>query len=428
MRLRCLQLRVQTENGLYGTTIDFPDGLVVIRADNTMGKSTCVKSIVVALGLEAMLTANQTDLPLPPAVKQAIDGEDGRHSIIESDVFLELENCRCERITVQRTIKGSRDKNLITVLHGPALTEPGRYEGQDFFVNRSGAASREHGFHQFLATFMNWRLPTVQTFDGGEYPLYLQCIFPYFVVEQTRGWSTIQPPIPTHFRIKDAHKRVVEFLLDLDARRIALQRQELIHERDRLGTEWSRLVKLAGDVSRAASGKPQGISVQPSSVWPPKVSPTLMVPDGEDWVFVEDYLQRKSTELAILVEQEIPRVCEIASAAEEELTKTGHLLKDREMVLARLLENLECEKHEAALVRRRLEALEEDIQRNRDVLTLQQMGADRIPIISRGTCPYCHQTIQDALIPLENQPVMSLDENIDFLVEQQDIRGRSCKC
>ena len=95
---------------LYGTTIDFPDGLVVIRADNTMGKSTCVKSIVVALGLEAMLTTNQTELPLPPAVKQAIDGEDGRHSIIESDVFLELENRKHERITVQRTIKGSRDK------------------------------------------------------------------------------------------------------------------------------------------------------------------------------------------------------------------------------------------------------------------------------------------------------------------------------
>ena len=55
-----------------------------------------------------------------------------------------------------------------------------------------------------------------------------------------------------------------------------------------------------------------------------------MVPDGEDWVFVEEYLQRKSTELAVLIEQEIPRVCEIASATEEELSNSEQVLKDRE--------------------------------------------------------------------------------------------------
>jgi predicted ATP-binding protein involved in virulence len=49
MRLRHLRIRIQTSNGPYGTDIPFPDGMVVIWADNSMGKSTCVKSCQRAL-------------------------------------------------------------------------------------------------------------------------------------------------------------------------------------------------------------------------------------------------------------------------------------------------------------------------------------------------------------------------------------------
>ncbi len=50
MRLRRLRLHVQTSDGPYGTEIDFPDGLVVVWADNSMGKSTCVRSVLVIIG------------------------------------------------------------------------------------------------------------------------------------------------------------------------------------------------------------------------------------------------------------------------------------------------------------------------------------------------------------------------------------------
>src|SRR5205823_4813937 len=134
--------------------------------------------------------------------------------VIESEVLLEIENQDSQRIVVQRTLKGTRDKNLITVHEGPALTSPGSFRSRDFFVNRAGGASRESGFHYYLARFFSWNLPTIQTYDGHEYPLYLQCVAPYFMVEQTRGWSTVQPPLPTHFRIREPNKRTVEFLLN----------------------------------------------------------------------------------------------------------------------------------------------------------------------------------------------------------------------
>jgi len=54
MKFRNLQLRIQTTDGPYGARLEFKDGLVVVWADNSMGKSTCVRSMLVALGLEAM--------------------------------------------------------------------------------------------------------------------------------------------------------------------------------------------------------------------------------------------------------------------------------------------------------------------------------------------------------------------------------------
>lgn len=240
MKIRHLRIRINTENGLHGTDIAFPDGLVVIRADNSMGKSTCILSILVALGLEAMLTSSQRDLPLPPVMKEELDSDGFIVKVLESDIFLEIENKNKERIVIHRTIKGARNKNLVTVVFGAALTnEYENYTSEDFYVSRPGAATRERGFHRFLAEFLGWNLPEVQTFEGRQSPLYLQCIFPYFAVEQKRGWASLLPPIPTQFRIRDPHKRVIEFLLNLDAYEIAAKRIELNDRIKIVETAWT---------------------------------------------------------------------------------------------------------------------------------------------------------------------------------------------
>src|ERR1039457_2954940 len=115
MRLRHLRIRVNTDQGLHGTDIKFPDGLLVLWADNSMGKSTCLRSIIVVLGFEAMLTSSQQDLPLPPAMKTLIESDNGSASVIESDIYLEIENKAGSRIVIHRSVKGTRSKDLVTV-------------------------------------------------------------------------------------------------------------------------------------------------------------------------------------------------------------------------------------------------------------------------------------------------------------------------
>jgi hypothetical protein len=318
--------------------------------------------MLVALGLEAMLTT-QADLPLAPAMKTEIEGVGGasdRHVVLESNVFLEIENRFTERITIHRTIKGTRDSDLITVHRGPALTSPKSFPSTDFFVRRAGAASREAGFHHFLAKFLGWKLPEVQTFDGKEYPLYLQCVFPFLFVEQTRGWGSIQPPIPTHFRIRDVHKRAVEFILDLDAHRVALRRQELRHEQENLRAAWLAKVEKVKSEAANIDGVIHALPETPTASWPPEVSPSVFVPKGEEWLPAEHVVEAMGNEWKQLVGEEIPRVEEITAAAEGELAKVEWQLKEHEVLYSRLLESLEMEQEEAVATENRMRVIDEE--------------------------------------------------------------------
>jgi hypothetical protein len=106
----------------------------------------------------------------------------------------------------------------------------------------------------YLASFMDWDLPQVPRFDGSESPLYLEAIIPMLFVEQKRGWSAIQGPFPTFLRIQDVARRVMEFLLDLEAGKIRRERAELRRLASALQQRWADklafLSELGGRIVR----------------------------------------------------------------------------------------------------------------------------------------------------------------------------------
>ncbi|MFN0055305.1 MAG: hypothetical protein ACKV0T_24430 [Planctomycetales bacterium] len=420
MRLRHFKLSVQTTGEKFQSQIKFPDGLVVIRADNSRGKSTCFKSILVALGMEALLTTSQTELPLTPAVTHELMDGDVTHRVTESEVYLEIESSEGKQITVHRALKGDQNSHLVTVYDGPALSTPGNYPAKDYYVSRPGSATKEAGFHVALARFLGWEIPQVSTFEGKECPLYLQTIFPFIFVEQKRGWSTLAPPLPTQFRIREPHRRVVEFLLHLDAYRIALKRQELQAERGRIQSAWVALNERGRDLAATIFGEVQAAPRNPTSQWPPQVLPTIVLPKGETWQPIQTSIVEQKEALRNLITKEIPKVQEIASTAEVELAHQETVLRNREVMLSRLLNTIELEREEADATRQRLAAIREDLIRNKDARTLRDLGSKRLASLNDGMCPVCHQSVHDSLVPLQaQQVVMSLDDNISFLEEQR---------
>jgi len=193
LRIKRLKLLVVTETEHYGADISFPDGLMLLRAENTSGKSTCLKAIVYALGLERMFgPANQPHLT--PAMTSMIEDGDKEFPVLESQVFLEIRNAANNTLTLQRQVVGppDRDWRLVTVWEGSVLGESTQIEGKGYYVRDPGAASRESGLHTRLADFMGWQLPDVLKYDGTLVPLYMECLLPLFYVEQRHGWSSIQ--------------------------------------------------------------------------------------------------------------------------------------------------------------------------------------------------------------------------------------------
>ena len=86
------------------------------------------------------------EVPLTYVMTSHLDDPDTgeRYPVLESSVWLELENDRSEIITVKRGVVCSTDRRLVSVFRGPLLTEPGNsYRQQDYFVLDAGTAQRE---------------------------------------------------------------------------------------------------------------------------------------------------------------------------------------------------------------------------------------------------------------------------------------------
>lgn len=279
LRIRQLHLRVQTGEGLFGTRIAFGNGLVLLRAENTMGKSTCVQAIIYALGLEKMLGPSSA-IPLPHVMTSYLEDGQKEIPVLESEVLLEIENHKGEFLTIQRTVVGGRDPRLVSTWEGARLTNPtGSFTQRDYYVRDAGSALNEAGFLRKLAEFIGWELPTVRRFNGSECPLYLEAICPLFIVEQKHGWAGIQANLPTYFGIREMAKRCVEFVLNLDAARFIEERQRLEQEEAELKNRWKNLNNVAVANLKSVNGRVVGLPGQPSAQWQ-EADPRLQILPG----------------------------------------------------------------------------------------------------------------------------------------------------
>ena len=162
LRIRALRIVATTPSGQFGVDLSFAQGLNVLRAGNSAGKSTCLNAIIYALGLEGMWGSSRR-VPLPHALTQQLEYDGRQVPILESSVLLEVENATDEVLTLGRSIKGERERNLVTVWNGKVLTgqhspaEP----SSDYYVRESGAAVLPSGLHHMLANFVGWALPSV---------------------------------------------------------------------------------------------------------------------------------------------------------------------------------------------------------------------------------------------------------------------------
>ncbi|MGK4188868.1 AAA family ATPase [Rothia koreensis] len=416
MRLRSIRLRAITEQGEASRYLEFEDGLNLLRADNSSGKSTALQAIIYALGLEGMLSPSHR-IPLPHAMTDSIMIDGQARPIIESSVSLSIENSQGQRIIVSRqVVHPTKDRNLVSVADDTDLAEGNDDHTRDYFVRRSGGAQNAAGFHRFLADFLGLELPRVTRTDGSEGLLYLETLFPYFFVEQKHGWSGIQARIPTYLGIRDVGKRSAEYLLGLQSLERILQRQRVRSSMSELESDWQGAVSKLSEAARLSRIVVQNLPTKISqSVSAAEIAPRVVI-NGE-WKDVAVAAAHLRRELQVTQESPVPSVGDSAKEVESNLKQMEHALRQALAISASIAEEREELGRQRQQVVLRLETLQEDLQRHKDTQVLERLGSEHAhALLAESVCPTCHQHLEDGA---DISPhAMTASESIKFIEQQ----------
>lgn len=416
-----LKLRSITAKTVFGVDLDFTSGLNIVQADNTSGKSTCLQAIIYVLGLERSLSANLS-VPLPFAMRERIQEAKNEpyQEVLQSYVEVEVKNHEESRLRIRRSIVGDADTKLVSTwfLGGADGNQQRTGEQRDYFVHDAGSATRESGFHHFLTAFLGWDLPMVPRFDGSECPLYLETLFPMFFVEQKRGWSSVQGPLPTHFRIQDINRRVLEFILNLDAGKVRRERAELNKRISIIESDWAdRRRTLESDGINLI--RFIGVPKTPTAEFSHRASISLEVFMDGEWLPLDVASRELLDEIEALNNIELVSTEEaeasIQTALEDAQGKYDELGAMFEVASTEFRASLE----ENRALKKRIDVLDIDLKRHQDTKKLMALGSDITEAVAFENCPSCHQHLTQELLPPSSTGAMALDENIAFIKSQQ---------
>ena len=422
LRINRLRIEIRTSNaengGVYGFDERFSSGLTFIASNNnTAGKSSVIEAIFYCLGFEEII-GGRNEKVLTSVYKSTIHDGDKDWNVLESGAYLEISNGN-EIVTIYRSAKlETRDSRLVTVYYGDfdsignQSTEP-----EDMYLHDRGAATNEKGFHSFLESFLHIQLPLVQTSSNNQ-KLYLQVIFSGLFIEQKHGWGDIFSGMP-YFGIRDAKKRVVEFLLGLDTFKNEREKNRLKSIKDAIISEWKNIFD---DINRNAIRESCSVSGLP-------IQPKIMS-DNDYKAIAVTTVDKKSLENAILELQDDhdsikclkPRNIDNFENLNKELQTISETIDSFEQRACECQEQIALSRSAVVQAERSLEIVTRDLRNNKDAAKLQSMGSIVGCKISQNICPTCNQKIDDSLLHLGNDiPIMSIEENIRHLEGQKSV-------
>lgn len=409
-------LDAKSSQGDAAYSARFSPGLNVLAAPNSWGKSTLLQSILYALGLEGMLSASRR-VPLGPAMTSVIDLPQGRGTVYESSVELTITND--ESFLRVRRYPASTDvqSNLVQVWQSD--TEAGLDEAvrRDMYVREGGSATGDFGFHQLLATFLGWSLPSVPAYQGTEVLLYLETLFPLFWVEQKSGWSGIAPRVPTYLQIREPIRRAVEYVLGLHTLDLIKQRNALRDELQDITRSWTN----AASTTRAALENAgfRALRLPATPVGTSQLSEPMLEVFIDDTWHTSDYALTTWTErLAMLGGRGVQRAGDRTEQSQRELAGAESAMRRIGSQTRHLQELLTLTRADLDALAARLDGIEADRRRLLDAGKVERLGGQLgSALLSDGACPTCAQEVDPRDVATHH--VQSLAEALRALTAEQ---------
>jgi hypothetical protein len=419
-KINALKIVINTDKGLFGSPIIlFENGLNVIKGNNSTGKSTVFQSILYGLGLEELI-GGKNDKTMQSVLKSEIlnDNKEIEAKVIESHILLEIKGAKA--VTIRRYITSETKKaGLVEVFDGAMLTQPKQYDYMPMYVHDPDSSKEDnpYGFHPFLEKLIGWNLPEVKYKDGKFRKLYLQNIFPAFVIEQKGGWTDFLARIP-YYSLIDKEARAVEFLLNLDSAEIQRKKAEVRQEKNNIENEWATLYADIQSFAKSIACEVKGVEEKPSIIQSTN-SIFLTYTNTERTLMADDYLGELQYEYDDLLKVTIPTIGEIAEESETKMKTLNDKLGILSVNLNALINRKNVEQKRFNSYLERKAELENDLEQNKYHKKVKEKGAEKNIEIAMDICPYCEQKLNDSLLPQDiGQMPMQVDDNISFLESQ----------
>lgn len=422
LKINKIKFEINTISGLYGSQYEFTKGLNIIRANNTSGKSSLFQAITYCLGFEEII-GGKNEKTMQSVFRDQVEFPEGSfHQVIQSFVYLEVENERQEIITVKRSVSSNsgRKPQLVDVYFGKYIdeTEGNIVDFKPMYIHDKGGATDEiYGFHLFLENFLNWNLPNVLTNSGDSRKLYIQQIASSFMIEQKSGWSDFFATMP-YYSLTNKEARAIEFLLKLDVTENKKRKQRIAFTKRLIEEKWislnNQFIRHAGK----GGGKIIGIEQKPLIINDYNKINVLLTKDEVDYS-ISDYIDLQIEELQATEKKSIYSVGQNISSDESQLENLNLFINKLSLNFELLSTELNFDIDKLRSYRNQLDLLKDDLRKNKGALKVKNLGSDFNLKIATNNCPTCNQDLKDSLLPLEVEQIpMRLDENIDFIDAQ----------
>lgn len=421
LKINRLKIKITATNKVYQFDECFSSGLDIIASDdNTRGKSSVLIAIYYCLGFEEII-GGLNEKVLTSAYKNQIEDKDTSWPVLESGAYLEISN-GTDEITIYRSAKHeTRDSKLVTVyfskldyIYNVDTTS------EDYYVHMKFAATNRSGFHTFLEKFLQIELPLVPASDGVDRKLYLQLVFAAMFIEQKNGWSGIYSGMP-YLAIKDAKKRVTEFILALETFENERKRNQLLNKERYQKEQWKNLFAEMRVFQSSAQCYVKNIPQIPE-ILPEKfeknVAIVRMVGDNvgiDEWI---SQLQEEHDTLKTVR----PRVIDNYDELQNELQEVEKVIEENNNEIHTIQQELNITTRKIQEINKNLDVIKQDITNNKDAKKLKILGSNLGAESFQGRCPVCNQKIQDSLLPVQHDTnVMSIEETINHLTAQKEM-------
>lgn len=425
IRIDAIKVNIYTNSGLFGRIVNFKNGLNIVKANNTSGKSSLFGAILYGLGFEEIL-GSRNDKALQSVFKSVVkeivglEGKTITSNVIQSEILLQITNGQ-KTITTKRYVVNEAVKpQAIEIYLGSSISEPDKeVERIQMYIHDAGGASNETiGFHKYLESFIDAKLPEIINQEGRRVKLFFPLIATAHFIEQKAGWSDFYANLP-YYGIRDASAKVFEYILNFDVFETAAKRQENQIKLKDYSDKWTLLLNQINLLAQRGGAKANGISEIPQ-IMSKESKPYLRFLRAENSLLLSEIISSIKTDLeSIAAELHTPLTDNLDNIENELSTLKGNTER-YELLYENLSSELSQEKERLRNYNQQLKKVDEDIRKNKDAEKLQKLGFVTTLKITYHTCPTCNQRINDTLLAdnLHSVP-MRIEENIEYLVAQK---------